>query len=124
MKTIIENQNIHYNGRTTVGAIILILGSLLLIDQLNLFFIPDWIFSWPMLLIGIGVYSGMRHNFRNSISVIMILLGIAFLFTENIDNADRIVWPVAIIATGAWMVFKHRKNIAEIPYKENNFKEF
>ena len=123
MKTIIENKNIHHNGRTTVGAIILILGSLLLIDQLNLFFIPDWIFSWPMILIGIGVYSGMRHNFRKPISVIMILLGIAFLFTENIDNADRVVWPVAIIAMGSWMVFRHRKHITEIPYKESSSTE-
>ena len=123
MKTIIDNPNIHHNGRTTVGAIILIIGSLLLIDQLNLFFIPDWLFSWPMILIGIGVYSGVRHNFRKPIAAIMILLGVAFLFTENIDDADRIVWPLAIIAAGSWMVFRHKKPVAGIPYKESSFQE-
>lgn len=123
MKTIIENPGIHHNSRTTVGAIILIIGSLLLIDQLNLFFIPDWLFSWPMILIAIGVYSGVKHNFRKPVAPIMILLGVAFLFTENINNADRIVWPVAIIAAGTWMVLKQRKPTADTEYKESSFKE-
>jgi hypothetical protein len=123
MKTIIDNPSIHHNGRTTVGAIILIIGSLLLIDQLNIAFIPDWIFSWPMILIGIGVYSGVRHNFRKPMAAIMIILGVAFLFTENIDDADRIVWPIGIIAAGSWMVFRQRKHVTEIPYKESSSSE-
>jgi hypothetical protein len=123
MKTIIDNPSIPHNGRTTVGAIILIIGSLLLIDQLNLFFIPDWLFSWPMILIGIGVYSGVKHNFRKPIAAIMILLGVAFLFTENINDADRIVWPVAIIAAGSWMVFRPKKPVTGVPYKESSFQE-
>ena len=124
MKTIIENPGIYHSGRTTVGAIILILGSLLLIDQLNLFFVPDWLFSWAMILIAIGIYQGVRHHFQKSISVILILLGVAFLFTENIDNADRVVWPVVIIATGVWIVLKnHKKTSVQAPFKESSFKE-
>jgi predicted membrane protein len=123
MKTIIENPGIHHNSRTTVGAIILIIGSLLLIDQLNLFFIPDWLFSWPMILVAIGVYSGVKHNFRKPTAAIMILLGVAFLFTENINNADRIVWPVAIIAAGTWMVLKQHKPVTGTEYKESSFTE-
>ncbi|HEY4194935.1 MAG TPA: DUF5668 domain-containing protein [Mucilaginibacter sp.] len=121
MKTIIENPGIQqHKGRTTVGAIILIIGTLLLIDQFNLAFIPDWLFSWPMILVAVGIYSGVKHNFQKSFAFIMIFLGIAFLFTENIDDADRVVWPAMIIAAGSWMVFKNRKTAAEIPY---NYKE-
>jgi predicted membrane protein len=123
MKTIIENPGIHHNRRTTIGAIILVIGSLLLIDQLNISFIPDWIFSWPMILIAIGVYSGVKHHFTKPIAAILIFLGVAFLFSENIDNADRIVWPIAIIATGTWMVLRHKKPVADTPYKESSFKE-
>ena len=124
MKTIIENPNIqHHKGRTTVGAIILIIGALLLIDQFNLAFIPDWIFSWPMILVAIGVYSGVKHNFSKPFAAIMIFLGVAFLFTDNIDNADHIVWPVVIIAAGSWMVFRNRKPVGEIPYKESSSEE-
>jgi predicted membrane protein len=124
MKTIIENPNIqHHKGRTTVGAIILIIGTLLLIDQFNLAFIPDWIFNWPMILVAIGIYSGVKHNFRKPTAAILIFLGVAFLFSENIDNADRVVWPVAIIAAGSWMVFRNRKPVTEIPYKESSSEE-
>lgn len=124
MKTIIENPNIQqHKGRTTVGAIILIIGTLLLIDQFNLAFIPDWIFSWPMILVAIGVYSGVKHNFSKPTAVILIFLGAAFLCTENIPDADRVVWPVAIIAAGTWMVFRNRKPVAEIQFKESSSQE-
>jgi hypothetical protein len=123
METIIDNPNTPKNGRTTAGVIILIIGSVLLINQLDLFFIPNWLFSWPMWIIAYGAYMGGKYNFRKPIWAIMIFLGTAFLFTENIANADRIVWPVAIIGAGLWMVLKHKKNMADTPYKESSFKE-
>jgi drug/metabolite transporter (DMT)-like permease len=123
METIIDNPNTTKNRRTTAGVIILIIGSVLLINQLDLFFIPHWLFSWPMWIIAYGAYMGGKYNFRKPIWAIMILLGTAFLLTENIANADRIVWPVAIIGAGLWMVLKHKKNIADTPYKESSFKE-
>jgi hypothetical protein len=110
METIIENTKTPHNGRTTAGVIILIVGSLLLIDQLNLFYIPHWLFSWPMWLIGWGIYMGGKYNFRKPVWMVMVLLGTAFLFTENIANADRFVWPVAIIGTGLWLVLRNSHN--------------
>lgn len=126
MKTIIENPNIQqHKSRTTVGAIILIIGSLLLIGQFDL--VPDWLFSWPMILIAVGVYSGVKHHFRKPFATIMIILGMAFLFTENINNADRVVWPIAIIAAGTWMILKQHKkadtNIIDTEYKESSSNE-
>ena len=126
MKTIIENPNIQqHKSRTTVGAIILVIGSLLLIGQFDL--LPDWLFSWPMILIAVGVYSGVKHHFRKPFATIMIILGMAFLFTENINNADRVVWPIAIIAAGTWMILKQHKksdaNIIDTEYKESSSNE-
>ena len=66
MRTFIEHQNVSHNGRTIAGIIILIIGGLLLVDQLDLFFIPNWLFSWPMWLIGWGVYMGGKYNFKKS----------------------------------------------------------
>jgi Domain of unknown function (DUF5668) len=122
METNIENQNPSHNGRTTAGVIILIIGSLLLINQFDLFFIPNWLFSWPMWIIAYGVYMGGKYNFRKPVWAIMIFIGTAFLFTENFDNAGRIVWPIAIIGTGLWMVMKHNKR-ADAPYTGNDYKE-
>jgi hypothetical protein len=119
MTTTIEDPNKINHGKTMAGIIILIIGSLLLIDQFNLFFIPGWLFSWPMFLIGYGLYMGGRYNFKKPIWIWLTVLGTAFLFTENINDADRFVWPVAIIGAGAWMITKHNRHDEPI-YKNSN----
>ncbi len=124
METNIENPKIAHNGRTMAGVIILIIGGVLLINQLNLFFIPSWLFSWPMWIIAYGLYMGGKYNFRKPIWIWMIVLGSAFLLTENFNDADRFVWPAAIIGVGTWMVLKHHNKPIQAPYQENtNYKE-
>ena len=113
MTTTIENPNKINSGKTMAGIIILIIGAVLLIDQFNLFFIPSWLYSWPMWIIAYGLYMGGKYNFRKPIWIVMIAIGTGFLFTENIPNADRVVWPAAIIATGAWMIMRNNRH-AEI----------
>ena len=105
METIIEKPQKH-NGRTIAGVIILLIGSVLLIDQLNLFFIPSWLYSWPMWIIGYGLYMGSKYHFRKPVWFWLVIIGSAFLLTENIHDTDRFVWPVAIIGTGVWMVIR------------------
>ena len=122
METNIINQKTPHNGKTMAGIIVLIIGSLLLIDQLNLFFMPHWLFSWPMIIIAYGVYMGGKYNFRKPIWMWMIVLGTAFLFTENFHQADRIVWPIAIIGAGTWMVLRQNGR-SQIPYDNGGFKE-
>ena len=123
METIIENPNKPHSGRTMAGIIILIIGGILLINQLDLFFIPNWLFSWPMWIIAYGVYMGGKYNFRKPIWIWMIVLGTAFLLTENFNNAERFIWPAAIIGVGTWMVLKHNRHADNPPYKESSFKE-
>jgi len=122
METNIINQKTPHNGKTMAGIIVLIIGSLLLIDQLNLFFMPHWLFSWPIIIIAYGVYMGGKYNFRKPIWMWMIVLGTAFLFTENFHQADRIVWPIAIIGAGTWMVLRQNGR-SQIPYDNGGFKE-
>ncbi|MDB5089955.1 MAG: hypothetical protein JWR09_3949 [Mucilaginibacter sp.] len=121
METII-NKPAKNNGKVMAGIIIVIIGGLLLIDQLDLFFVPNWLISWPMILIGYGLYMGAKYNFKKPFYIWLLVMGTAFLLTDNIDNADRVVWPIAIIGTGAWMIMKHTKP-AEVNYPESKFKE-
>ena len=106
MKTTIDNPGIHHNSRTTVGAIILVLGGLLLIDQLNLSFVPDWLISWPLIFVGIGIYSGIKHNFQNNSWFLFILLGIIFTMENSGLFIDNVIWPVALIAFGVYIIYK------------------
>ncbi len=106
------------SGKLIAGIIILTAGCLLLFDQLNFFMVPHWLFSWPMWMIAYGVYMGGKYNFKKPIWIWVTVLGIAFLFTENIDHAERVIWPVTIIGVGAWMVTKHNKK-ATADYGQN-----
>ena len=113
METNSITPNTAINGKTIAGIVILIVGSILLIDQFNLFVIPDWVLSWPMLLIAYGLYLGGKYNFRKPIWIYLTVLGVGFLLTDNIPDADRFIWPVAIIGVGAWMVTRHNNNARE-----------
>jgi hypothetical protein len=109
MKTIIENPNAKHNSRTLIGAIILIAGMVLLVDQLNLFFIPDWLFSWPMILILAGLYTGAKHNFMNKSWIVLVALGGAFLLDEAIPGLmlSNFIWPAALIILGIYFIMRY-----------------
>ena len=94
------------NGKALVGIVLLALGAVLLIRQFEFFFIPHWLFSWPMWLIFWGLFIGARSNFHKPSSFALILLGVVFLLNENIHGADNFVWPIAIIAFGLWMILR------------------
>src|SRR5271154_6537058 len=121
METNIITPNTPNKGKATAGIIILIIGGILLINQLNLFMIPHWLFTWPIWMIAYGVYMGGKYNFRKPIWIWLIVLGTAFLLTENIDNAGGIIWPVSIIGIGVWMVMKHNNKPTDTQYPENNY---
>lgn len=94
-------------GRIWAGAIILGLGIALLLNRLDIhwIFFPGWIFSWPMVLIVVGLVIGGSSNFRNPASYITLIIG-GFFLVNNIWDLDikRYIWPAAIIAVGLWLL--------------------
>lgn len=93
-----------------VGIALLILGSIFLLQSLGLF-IPDWIISWPMFLIALGIFFGQRHEYRNPSSYILIIIGVIFLADEVLPHADfdEFVWPIAIIGIGMYLIIGKKK---------------
>ncbi|QXV67259.1 hypothetical protein INP83_09295 [Mucilaginibacter sp. 21P] len=102
----INNSPDRSKSKVMLGAILLIVGAYLLLRQLGIFFIPDYIDLWPLWLIFWGLVIGARNNFQKSSGVILMGLGVIFLVTENIHNADGFVWPLAIIGLGFWIMSK------------------
>jgi predicted membrane protein len=96
------------NNKALAGIILLIVGLALLVHQLDLFFFPGWLISWPMGLIAIGFYNGAKHQFRNSGWLIMVLIGVIWLCNQAFPHYDvaRITWPVCIIIFGLWMIMR------------------
>ena len=98
------------NGKALAGIILLAVGAMLLFRQFSFFFIPDWLFSWEMLLIAIGLYIGAKSNFHNSSSIILILIGIVFLIGNHVPHAGNIEWPLMIIAFGLWLILRRHNH--------------
>lgn len=108
MSNDIDFQNRPRNNKALMGIVLLIVGAVLLIHQLDLFLFPFWLFRWPMILIAIGLYSGAKHNFRNSGWLILILIGVVFTLNDAVTGFDmgRVTWPVMIIIFGLWMILR------------------
>jgi predicted membrane protein len=98
-------------GRVWAGLFLVGIGILLLADRIGMG-LPAWVFSWPMLLIAIGAFIGLRHRFRGGAWLIMIVIGSIFLF--DIISPDyslrRYFWPIIIMVLGLIMILKPRSS--------------
>ncbi|OKS84992.1 LiaF transmembrane domain-containing protein [Mucilaginibacter polytrichastri] len=93
-------------GKAIAGLVLLIFGGILLFQQLNYLVAPWWLFRWPVILIVVGIYSGAKHNFRNTGSIIMIVIGALFLADDIFPGFDlsHFIWPVILIILGLWVI--------------------
>lgn len=89
------------SGRIWAGLFLLLVGGVLLLDQLG-FPLPDWLFSWHVLLIAIGLFIGFRTGFRNFAWLILILIGGAYTLQDYYHNVqlERFILPGILILLG------------------------
>lgn len=106
-----ENPRRRRNSRATGGLLLVVLGLVLLAFKLNLIFLPHWSFSWPVLLIVLGLFVGVRHSFRKSGWIVLVLIGSIFLADDLLPGfALRVYfWPILIIGIGLWIMLKPRR---------------
>ena len=97
-----------------VGLLILLIGAALLVKQINYWLIPGWVFSWQMLLIAIGVFVGIRNQFKNPAWFILVVIGGIFLLDRAIPgwHWHSYMWPLALIVLGLFVILrpKHRRD--------------
>ncbi|QNL47687.1 hypothetical protein H8S90_12685 [Olivibacter sp. SDN3] len=99
------------SGRIWVGLIIIIIGFSMLTKTLGfMFHFPNWLFSWPMWLIVIGLIIGAKNNFKKPASFVLIFIGCFFL-TERVADISlgRFFWPMFIIILGCWLIAGRNK---------------
>ena len=98
-------------GRVWAGLFIVAIGGVLLLEQMGFPF-PDWLFTWPVLLIALGLFAGLRHNFRRGGWLIMILVGGFFLAQDYYPQwpIHRFLWPFILIFIGLFIVLSPRRS--------------
>ena len=97
-------------GRIWAGLFLLLVGGVLLLDQMG-FPLPDWLFSWHILLIALGLFIGLRHNFRGGAWMIMILVGGVFLIQDYYPKTEihRFLWPGLLIFVGLMIILRPKR---------------
>jgi Domain of unknown function (DUF5668) len=107
-----KNKSVRNNeaGRVAGGIILVGIGAFLLLRNIG-FVLPRWLFSWPVILILIGIYSGFKHNFKNNAWWILIGIGGFFLVNEFIPDLglEPLFWPLIIIGAGIIFILRPGK---------------
>jgi predicted membrane protein len=95
------------NSRVIAGFIIVCVGVALLLRNMG-FLLPRWLFSWPVLLIIAGVFTGFKRNFKNHSWIVMIAVGSFFLIQKFVTDIrlEPYFWPLLIIGIGILYIVK------------------
>lgn len=111
-----ENNN---NGRIWGGLIVVAIGIVLLAREMNLN-VPEWLFTWKMLLIGIGLYVGAKHSFRPGGWMIAVVIGVVFIVDDYVHEIylKPYLIPVIVIGVGLYLIFKPKSRAGQF-WKEN-----
>jgi len=97
-------------GSIAFGVIILGIGLVLLFRKFGLY-IPDWVLSWPMILIAVGTYTLISQQFKSFFGSVVLFIGVYFLLKREFDldlGLGQFIWPVGLIALGIYLIL-HKK---------------
>lgn len=77
------------------------------------YFIPYHFHTWPMILIGVGIFVGLSDGFRGMSWAILVIIGGAFLTRDMLPdwNFDIYIWPLGVILIGLLVISgNHRRH--------------
>lgn len=97
-------------SRASIGLFFIIAGLVLLLGTLDILPYPisDVLFSWPMILIGIGLFNLVKREY--SAAIILLAIGGFFIIPDlfpyvNFRDVFRF-WPLLIVLVGVMFFFK------------------
>ena len=105
-----SGQGVRY-GHLWTGLFLVIIGCAALLKAMYTS-APNWLFTWQMLLIALGFFMGIRHQFRGGAWFILIVIGGVFLVNEFFPELmlRRYIWPVALIVIGLFFILRPRRH--------------
>ena len=97
------------NGRTWLGVILIIIGGLIFLRNFQFDFLHINIFSWPVILLLIGIFFLVNHK-DSFFGIILIVVGGTGIASQYLHISFRSVlseyWPFLIIAFGIYLILK------------------
>jgi hypothetical protein len=99
-------------GKVLLGTAVILIGSLLLLDNLDITSFPwtHYLLSWKSIMIFVGLV--LLTNQKNiGAGIILISLGTIFWLPEMLDHQislKQVFWPSLLIIIGVVVIFKTR----------------
>jgi len=95
------------NNRVWAGLFLVGAGVLLFANKMGVG-LPEWLFTWPMILIAVGIFKGIQSGFRDNSWIIMLLVGSLFLWDNIVDGVDlrNFILPIIVISVGLLFIFR------------------
>ena len=94
-------------SKILIGLLVIAFGTIFLLDRSGMD-IPNWIYSWKIILIAAGVVTLVKNGFKKFSGYIMIAVGGIFLINEfqphTIDS--KLLIPVVVIGIGLTILWK------------------
>lgn len=110
------------------GFFLLMIGVVLFVEKLGVVF-PEWLFSWEVIVITIGLYIGIKRGFRGIAWLVLIGIGTGFLVDECCPHFRICEYfiPIIVIAAGLLMILKSLRSSSNTNTKKEyngcNFEE-
>jgi hypothetical protein len=111
------------DGSIAFGVIILGIGLVLLFRKFGLY-IPDWLLTWPMILIAVGTYTLISQQFKSFFGSVVLFIGVYFLLKREFDldlGLDQFIWPVGLIALGIYLITYKKREYKAIDEARKNW---
>jgi hypothetical protein len=111
------------DGSIAFGVIILGIGIVLLFRKFGLY-IPDWVLTWPMILIAVGTYTLISQQFKSFFGSVVLFVGVYFLLKREFDldlGLDQFIWPVGLIALGIYLITYKKREYKVIDEARKNW---
>ncbi|MCF8242418.1 MAG: cell wall-active antibiotics response protein [Melioribacteraceae bacterium] len=114
------------NGRYWIGVILIVIGAVLFLDNMTFFHFPlrHMLFSWPMMLLLIGIIISINSPGSGS-GIALILIGGFWLtaryFGYPFWHFFGEYWPVLLIILGGYLLFRKSDDSKNHKMKNHNY---
>jgi len=100
----------HRRGRICAGVLLIGVAVLFFLKELGSC-IPAWVFTWPMIVVGVGIITAVKHGFRGAGWIIMLAAGGFFLLDDIFPGLtfDRYKIPLILLLVGLLLIFRPRR---------------
>jgi hypothetical protein len=99
------------SGSVLAGLLLMCVGTVLLLRAFGTPF-PEWLFTWPMIIIAFGFLAGAGNAFRDPGWVVISGVGTVFLLQKIWPNMSiyMFIWPILIIVLGFIIILAPRRH--------------